>query len=70
VNPKRAKIVKARSQMEKGAAKIIRKIRKVIAPRAMNLKPEKRAKTRERASPMITISKGPKKKEAISVHAF
>jgi hypothetical protein len=56
--------------MEKGAAKIIRKIRKVIAPRAMNLKPEMRAKTRERASPMIMISKGPKKKEAISVHAF
>jgi hypothetical protein len=70
VSLKRAKMVKVRSQTEKVAAKTIRIIRRVIAPKAMNLQPKMRAKTREKANLMIMISREPKKKEVIYVHAF
>ena len=70
VNPKTAKKVKVRNQTAKVAAKTIRKIHRGIAPKAMNLQLEIKAKTKVRASPMTMISREPKKKAAIYAHVF
>jgi hypothetical protein len=70
VTPKKANKVKVRSLTAKVAGKTIRKIRREIAPKAMNLKLEMRAKTKVKASPMTMISREPKKKAAIYAHVF